>query len=198
MPLCSQVSSGVYTKTVLAKANSSTTYVANDLCDALANVTSQILWRFPGYFHHVLLIGLLPKTQYFYVYGSEEDGFSEERSFFSQPNKGGATAAFIAYGDQDWDDSSPGSPATAAFALRDILDGYNSFVLHYGDMSYGMGDVSDWDHWGKEIEPYATRAPYMVTNDLESGCVTPNPYTNNPKIIGLAGEPRNGGTFYKS
>ena len=31
-----------------------------------------------------------------------------------------------------------------------------------GDLSYGMGDVSDWDHWGKEVEPLATRVPYMV------------------------------------
>jgi hypothetical protein len=26
-----------------------------------------------------------------------------------------------------------------------------------------MGDVSDWDHWAREIEPYASRAPYMAS-----------------------------------
>jgi hypothetical protein len=114
------------------------------------------MWRFPGWFHHVLLRGLAPSTTYYYVYGSERDGWSKERAFKSKPRRRtsrsfsrGATAAatgggdddvtvrFLAYGDQDWDEEAPGSVSTAAGALRDVMDGWNSFVLHFGDMSYG-------------------------------------------------------------
>ena len=53
---------------------------------------------------------------------------------------------------------------TAALALRDVVSGgFADFVLHFGDLSYGEGDVSDWDHWATQVEPYASRAPYMVS-----------------------------------
>jgi hypothetical protein len=161
-------SSGHYTRSTAAARNSSTTYTASDMCNAPANTKSQIMWRFPGWFHHVLLRGLLPSTTYYYVYGNERDGWSRERAFSSKPRRSAAVTTdvavrFLAYGDQDWDDPAPGSPSTAAYALRDVLDGWNSFILHFGDISYGEGDVSDWDHWAHQNEPYATRAPYMVS-----------------------------------
>jgi hypothetical protein len=120
-------SSGAYTNTTAAAPNTSTTYSASDLCNAPANTTSQTMWRFPGWFHHVLLRGLAPSTTYYYVYGSERDGWSKERAFKSKPRRRtsrsfsrGATAAatgggdddvtvrFLAYGDQDWDEEAPG------------------------------------------------------------------------------------------
>jgi hypothetical protein len=175
-------SSGIYSFYAEAELNSSTTYAASDLCNGPANTTSQTMWRFPGWFHNVLLRGLASSSTYYYVYGSSRDGWSNERSFTSKPHRQavdaassvttttttttgstGTTVRFLAYGDQDWDEAAPGSVSTAAGALRDVLDGWNGFVLHFGDMSYGMGDVSDWDHWAREIEPYATRAPYMAS-----------------------------------
>jgi hypothetical protein len=43
-----------------------------------------------------------------------------------------------------------GSVQTAALALRDVVEGgYDHFLLHFGDLSYGEGDVSDWDHWAR-------------------------------------------------
>ena len=41
--------------------------------------------------------------------------------------------------------------------------GYDHFLLHFGDLSYGEGDVSDWDHWATQVEPYASRVPYLVS-----------------------------------
>ena len=164
---------GHYSSSTAAKIGSSTTYAATDMCNAPANTTSQTMWRFPGWFHHVLLKGLAPATRYYYVYGSARDGWSQERSFMSKPLPHGAAAAaaaappppvrFLAYGDQDWDEGEPGSVSTAQGALRDVLDGWDNFILHFGDLSYGEGDVSDWDHWGRENEPGAARAPYMVS-----------------------------------
>ena len=96
--------------------------------------------------------------------GNDVDGFSDERSFRSRPALDGGAAAdeqevrFIGYGDQDWDE--PGSVQTAALALRDVVSGgYDHFLLHFGDLSYGEGDVSDWDHWATQVEPYASRVP---------------------------------------
>ena len=142
-----------------------TTYTAEQVCNSPANTTSQSYWRDPGYFHHVLLTHLLPHTRYFYTYGNANDGWSEERSFLSRPLPGTVSAQevkFLGYGDQDWDE--PGSVQTAALALRDVTSkGFDNFVLHFGDLAYGEGDVSDWDHWATQVEPYASRAPYMVS-----------------------------------
>jgi len=138
------------------------TYQANELCNSPANTTSQSYWRFPGYFHHVLLENLTTHTRYYYRYGNDVDGWSDERSFLSRADETIEEIKFIGYGDQDWDE--PGSVQTAALALRDVVsNGYDDFVLHFGDLSYGEGDVSDWDHWATQVEPYASRAPYMVS-----------------------------------
>jgi hypothetical protein len=59
-------------------------------------------------------------------------GTSDERAFRTKPLPGYPNAKFIMYADQDWDDPSPGSPTTAALALRDVMDGYDAFLLHPG------------------------------------------------------------------
>jgi hypothetical protein len=141
------------------------TYEAAEACNSPANTTSQSYWRFPGYFHHVLLPKLVPFTMYYYVYGNKVDGWSDERSFLSRPalntSESLEEVRFLGYGDQDWDE--PGSVQTAALALRDVVEGgYDHFLLHFGDLSYGEGDVSDWDHWATQVEPYAARVPCLV------------------------------------
>lgn len=139
-----------------------TTYHAEEVCNYPANTTSQSYWRFPGYFHHVLLEELVPHTRYYYRYGNDVDGWSDERSFLSRADSTVDEVKFLGYGDQDWDE--PGSVQTAALALRDIVShGFDDFVLHFGDLSYGEGDVSDWDHWATQVEPVASRSAYMVS-----------------------------------
>jgi hypothetical protein len=138
------------------------TYAAEDVCNSPANTTSQSYWRHPGFFHHALLQELAPNTRYFYQYGNDVDGWSEERSFRSRADATAQEVKFIGYGDQDWDE--PGSVQTSALVLRDALaHGFDHFLLHFGDLSYGEGDVSDWDHWATQVEPYASRIPYMVS-----------------------------------
>jgi hypothetical protein len=150
-----------YTRTTPTYERAST-YAAEDVCNSPANTTSQSYWRHPGFFHHALLQGLTPHTRYFYQYGNDVDGWSEERSFVSRADASVEEVKFIGYGDQDWDE--PGSVQTAALVLRDaVARGFDDFVLHFGDLSYGEGDVSDWDHWATQVEPYASRIPYMVS-----------------------------------
>ncbi len=36
------------------------------------------------------------------------------------------------------------------------------FLLHHGDIAYGMGQGWVWEKFFGIIEPYATRIPYMV------------------------------------
>ena len=146
----------------VATYESASTYKAEEVCNSPANTSAQTYWRFPGYFHHVLLQDLATHTRYYYKYGNDVDGWSEERSFLSRADDTVEEIKFLGYGDQDWDE--PGSVQTSALALRDVVSfGFDDFVLHFGDLSYGEGDVSDWDHWATQVEPYSSRAAYMVS-----------------------------------
>ena len=42
----------------------------------------------------MLLRGLLPDTDYYYSFGNERDGFSDERRFRSKPSSAGAVHAW--------------------------------------------------------------------------------------------------------
>jgi len=37
------------------------------------------------------------------------------------------------------------------------------FILHFGDLSYAMGRGYLWETFGNLIDPFASRAPYMVS-----------------------------------
>jgi hypothetical protein len=43
------------------------------------------------------------------------------------------------------------------------LVGTQSFVLHFGDLSYGCGVTLVWDAWHALIEPLSSRLPYLVS-----------------------------------
>jgi hypothetical protein len=139
---------------------SSGTYTAAMMCSAPANQTGQQLFIDPGRMHRVLLQGLLPDTDYYYSFGSERDGFCDERRFRSKPSSngggGGGNSAvattdapssqgliagsrpvkFLAFADQDWDTGVGGSPTTANYCLRDAMEsGFSDFLLHFGDIA---------------------------------------------------------------
>ena len=62
------IAPGAYTHSTTTYEHAST-YSASEVCNSPANTTSQSYWRFPGYFHHVLLQGLTTATRYFYRFG---------------------------------------------------------------------------------------------------------------------------------
>lgn len=140
----------------------SRTYQASDMCDNFANVTSQQFFRNPGWMHRVLLTGLSLDTMYFYQYGNDIDGWSEERFFTSHPGTQRRVAKFIAYADMGIDPAPSGS-GTALRSALDIANGYKDFLIHFGDISYALGQGHVWDIFMSLIEPYATKTPYMVS-----------------------------------
>lgn len=57
-----------------------------------------------------------------------------------------------------------GAPATANKIVKDVFQEEYSydFVIHIGDISYGQGRSYIWDQFFHQIEPIATRVPYMI------------------------------------
>lgn len=65
---------------------------------------------------------------------------SEIRSFKTAPPVGSEVSyKFIVYGDMGL---SPAAHATAKYAFRDVMDGYE-FIFHHGDISYARGYVRE-------------------------------------------------------
>ena len=86
--------------------------IASDMCQSPANQTMQLWFRDPGMIHHVLLKGLKPSTEYFYIYGHNGNNnflFSSERSFITRPAEDDLDASikFIAYADMGYQDQRP-------------------------------------------------------------------------------------------
>lgn len=143
-------------------SGNSTTYSAADMCHAPANITAQQLFRDPGYMHKVILTDLKHSTRYYYQFGNDDDGWSKIFSFRSRPDASVKRAKFLAYADMDVA-AAPASEATALRSFQEVQDGYDSFLLHFGDVSYARGRAYAWDQYFHLLEPYATRVPYMVS-----------------------------------
>ncbi|TDH69140.1 hypothetical protein CCR75_009376 [Bremia lactucae] len=143
-----------------------TTYRADDLCQAPANVTGQQSYRDPGYMHTVIMTDLKPETLYYYQYGLEDvNAMSQVRSFKSKAHTNSRHAKFIAYADMgSW------GATTAGRVYKDVTErGYDTFLLHFGDISYARGDGRVWDHFFHMIEPYATRPLFVDEYDYDEG-----------------------------
>ncbi|CAH0515061.1 unnamed protein product [Peronospora belbahrii] len=140
----------------------SKTYSAANMCGEPANLISQQWFRDPGNMHTVILKGLTLGTRYFYKFGSEKDGWSSVYSFMSRPDKSVKSAKFIAYADMGVE-FAPAAISTAVRAFQNVMNGYDSFLLHFGDISYARGHAYIWDKFFHIIEPYATRVPYMIS-----------------------------------
>jgi hypothetical protein len=139
----------------------STTYTADMMCGAPANITSQQQFIDPGFQNDVLLRNLKPGTTYYYIYGSDNETFSDI-SHFTTPQGVGPNfpVKFVAYGDLGID-QPPAALSTVA-KIAENLDEYN-FIIHYGDISYAMGQGSVWEVFFWLIEPIARRVPYMIS-----------------------------------
>lgn len=56
--------------------------------------------------------------------------------------------------------SSPGAQVTTDRLIKD-LPNYDA-VFHIGDLSYASGFLAQWDQFTAQIEPIASKVPYMV------------------------------------
>ncbi|KAF0752973.1 hypothetical protein AaE_005851 [Aphanomyces astaci] len=138
---------------VFVRSGTSSTYSASDMCHMPATIVGQQWFRHPGYMHTVVMDSLDLNATYSYQFGNDIDGWS------ATPD---ATVKWIAYGDMGVD-SSPAAASTALHVSQDILRGYNSFLLHFGDISYARGRGLQWDKYFYLIQDVASRVPYMVS-----------------------------------
>ena len=160
-----------------ATSAESTTYGAQDLCNAPANTTSVDYWQWPGVFHHVTARGLQPGTRYYArpVAGGVP---GDEVTFVTGKALGpDVPVSFASFGDMsvtqyvldgdsghDMPDGGPGAVGTAR-RLRERIDSANDvdFVTHYGDLGYAKGAVFLWDAWMAMMAHVGSRVPYMVS-----------------------------------
>ena len=155
------------------------TYAANMMCASPANLTYAPYFCNPGYLHTASLAGLQPQQTYYYQYAAG-GGWSDVASFQAPPPAGHPdTVRMAAFGDM-------GAFQTGTQGTLDRLYEHApefDMVLHIGDISYAEGNALEWDHFGNEIFPLASRMPYQVSignheyDYLVSG-------TNDPSLNG--------------
>lgn len=115
-----------------------------------------------GQIHFARLTGLQSKTTFYYRVGDvATNTWSDVISFQTRAQEYPVT--FIATGDL----------GTAPWCIeckqtfQGMIDESNNqrvdFVMHSGDLSYANGEQPIWDKWQRDLQPLASRIPYMVT-----------------------------------
>jgi hypothetical protein len=146
------------------EANGTTlTYTASDMCEGRANVWGPQNFIDPGFMHTILLNDLHPSTTYFYRTGTDEDGWSSVYSFTNRPANGDSEVTLIAYGDLGLSLLAPGAKSTMDRVGARVMSTNITCLLHIGDISYAQGIGVMWDVFMIQIEPIASRIPYMVS-----------------------------------
>ncbi|CAF1689638.1 unnamed protein product, partial [Adineta ricciae] len=103
-----------------------------------------------------------PSTIYYYRVGSDEHGWSSIRSFTNRPTDINTQVNLIAFGDMGVSPVYPGAKSTMDRVRARVLTDDVTCVLHIGDISYARGIAALWDAFMTQIEPIASRVPYMV------------------------------------
>ncbi|KAK2418408.1 purple acid phosphatase [Trifolium repens] len=103
-----------------------------------------------GKIHNTVIGPLEPNTTYFYKCG----GLGPEFSFKTPPSK--FPIEFVVVGDL-------GQTEWTASTLKHVdKSDYDVFLLP-GDLSYADSQQPLWDSFGRLVEPYASKRPWMVT-----------------------------------
>jgi len=155
--------SGAYT---LSASGTSVTYRADMMCGSPATTIGANYFINPGVMHDVLLPNLALSTRYYYRFGTNSSGWSEERSFVTPPPVGHTNVRFIAYGDLGV--TTPGPKGTVELVYREIEE--TGMIVHFGDVSYARGQGYLWDQYMSFVEPIASRTPYMVSVGNHEQC----------------------------
>ncbi|EFA75326.1 hypothetical protein PPL_11402 [Heterostelium album PN500] len=165
------------------------TYTINQMCEKPA--IDPLYFRNPGFIHDVIISGLDHATEYYYTFGSNNDGFAGPFSFISAPAPA-SEAYIIAFGDLGVmpsfypanSDAQTPAPQTVANVYQTVMapishsplakklgkksvNGLNQSptwtVLHIGDISYARGYAFLWDYFQDSMAEVLGRAPYMVS-----------------------------------
>ncbi|XP_063679765.1 uncharacterized protein LOC134815183 isoform X3 [Bolinopsis microptera] len=144
-----------------------TTYTADDLCGARANVTDPVMYQDPGFFHTALLTDLKPGVTYYYTYGTNK-ATSKTASFVGAPYPDAKVAVtkFIGYGDMGvyyppYNGDSMGAAGVTRNLEQEAAKGLD-FILHFGDLSYARGRGYIWDQFMTQMTSVSEQVPYMV------------------------------------
>lgn len=149
------------------------TFSRNSMCGSPARTVG---WRDPGFIHTSFLKDLWPNTKYRYKVGHRllngSYVWSPVYVFQASPYPGqDSLQRVIIFGDlgkaerdgsNEYSNYQPGSLNTTDRLVED-LDNID-IVLHIGDLSYANGYLSEWDQFTSQIEPIASRVPYMVAS----------------------------------
>jgi hypothetical protein len=109
-----------------------------------------------GYIHDVELTGLSPNTNYYFICGGENGGWSSERSFQTAPETS-TNIRFVAGGDSR---SGAGDWPLGRDSISRTMAKFNpSFVLFTGDFTFNWNNQAEWDNW------FAAAQEYWVDND---------------------------------
>jgi len=151
-------------KYTTATSNTST-YSHKDMCDSPANKIENFID--PGVIHDAVMTGLSSGKLYYYMFGSD-DNLSPIYSFVAPPSSNTDVEGVI-YGDMGVGTLFSTTIENQQMALRTSPLVYESiqssptpFVFHIGDISYARGYSFLWEFFFNQIQPIATRAPYMV------------------------------------
>ncbi|XP_020583862.1 probable inactive purple acid phosphatase 1 [Phalaenopsis equestris] len=131
-------------------------------------------WRDPGFIHTSFLKDLWPNLIYTYKLGHRlfNGSYVWSRSYIfkASPYPGqdslqqivifGDMGKAEADGSNEFANFQPGSLNTTYQLIRDLKN--IDLVLHIGDLCYANGYISQWDQFTAQIEPIASRVPYMV------------------------------------
>ncbi|KAK6924656.1 Calcineurin-like phosphoesterase domain, ApaH type [Dillenia turbinata] len=149
------------------------TFRRNSMCGSPARTVG---WRDPGFIHTSFLKELWPNTLYTYKMGhllsNGKYVWSKTYSFKSTPYPGqNSLQRVIIFGDMgkaerdgsnEYNMYQPGSLNTTDQLIKDLKN--IDIVFHIGDISYANGYISQWDQFTSQIEPIASRVPYMIAS----------------------------------
>ena len=144
------------------KDGTSTTYKASDMCEGKANITGPQNFIDPGYMHTMLLEDLRPSTTYYYRVGTDEHGWSAVYSFTNRPANKEESVYIVAFGDMGLSPVELGAKPTMDRVAARVTTLNVTCLLHIGDISYARGIAAQWDGFMTQIQPIASRVPYMV------------------------------------
>ena len=136
---------------------------ADHLTSTASGNTSTYGWfGWQGTMHRATMVGLQPKTRYYYRVGDASGGHSTVYSFKTlDPTAGGATPLRIAWvADMGWG----GRSTDTIGRLTDLAQsGAIDLLVHPGDIGYADGNMLGWDWYLRKIEPIASSIPYLTT-----------------------------------
>ncbi|XP_008802276.2 nucleotide pyrophosphatase/phosphodiesterase-like [Phoenix dactylifera] len=149
------------------------TFNRRSMCGAPAHTVG---WRDPGFIHTSFLKDLWPNAEYKYKLGHQLFNgsyvWSKSYSFQASPYPGqNSVQQVIIFGDMgkaerdgsnEYSNYQPGSLNTTDTIVKD-LDNID-IVFHIGDIVYANGYISQWDQFTSQVEPIASRVPYMIAS----------------------------------